>query len=67
MIKMSIDEIIIEKGLRHSYEAKKVGVDDETLISWRKSKTFPRLDQAVKLAEILGVEITELYTVEKAI
>lgn len=61
MIRMRIDEIIKENGLRYNYVAKKLGVDDETLISWRKSRTFPRLDMAVKLADILNCRVDDLY------
>lgn len=60
---MKIDDIIRGKGLRYNYVAKNVGIDEETLINWRKGRTYPRLNQAVKLAMVLGVEITELYGV----
>ena len=64
-MRLVIDELIKEKGIKHEFLANKLNVSARTLYKWRKSETFPRLDKAVKLAKILGVEITELYTTEK--
>jgi len=47
------------------YSDLKLNVSARTLYKWRKGETFPRLDKAFELAKILGVEITELYVIEK--
>lgn len=60
-MRLVIDELIESSGLKHEFIAKKIGVSSRTLYSWRKGKTFPRLDKAVELADLLNVDITELY------
>lgn len=60
-VKLRIEELIKEKGLQKKYVAKNVGVSNDTLTNWMKSKTYPKLDQAVKLTEILNCKITDLY------
>lgn len=61
MIKMTLSDLIKDSGLKKGHIAKQVGVSDDTLTNWIKGKTFPRLDQAVRLADVLGCEIKELY------
>lgn len=60
-MKLLIDELINNSGLKHGYIANKLDVSPRTLYKWRKGETFPRLDKAVELAKILNVEITEMY------
>jgi len=64
-MRLLIEELIEASGLKNEYIAEKVGVDVRTLYKWRKGETMPRLDKAVKLAEVLDVEVMELYTLEK--
>lgn len=61
-IRMNIDYIMKERGLQQKFIARQIGVTEETLINWKKSRTYPRLDQAVKLAELLGVGISDIFT-----
>ena len=63
-MRLLIDKLIEEKGLKERFIADKVGVSVRTILNWRKGETIPRLDQAVKLADVLGVEVTELYDKE---
>lgn len=63
-MRLVIDELIKEKGIKHGFIADKLNVSNRTLYKWRKGETMPRLDKAVKLAKILNVEITELYIEE---
>ena len=63
-MRLIIDDLIKESGLKHGYIAKKLNVSPRTLYKWRKGETYPRLDKAVRLAEIIDVEITELYTMK---
>ena len=63
-MRLLIDDLIKVSGLKHEYIAKKLNVNPRTLYKWRKGETYPRLDKAVGLAEILDVEITELYTMK---
>jgi len=64
-MRLIIDELIKEKGIKHGFLADKLNVSDRTLYKWRKGETIPRLDKAVELAKVLNVEITEIYTTEK--
>lgn len=64
-MRLVIDELIKEKGIKHEFIADKLNVSARTLYKWRKGDTIPRLDKAVELAQVLNVEITELYTTEK--
>ena len=63
-MRLVIDELIKEKGIKHGFIADKLNVSNRTLYKWRKGETFPRLDKAAELAKVLNVEITELYTTE---
>jgi len=62
-MKLVIDEIIKEKGLKNGYVAKKVGVNVRTLYKWRNNESYPRLDKAIKLAGVLNVEVNDLYII----
>ena len=64
-MKLLIEELIEEKGIKHEFISKKLNVSARTLYKWRKGETIPRLDKAVELAKVLNVEITEIYTTEK--
>ena len=63
-MRLVIDELIKEKGIKHEFIADKINVSARTLYKWRKGETFPRLDKAAELAKVLNVEITELYIEE---
>jgi putative transcriptional regulator len=60
-MKLVIDELIKERGLKQIYVAKQLGVNKDTVTNWCKNRSMPKLDKAVELAELLGVEITDLY------
>jgi len=61
MIQLLLGDLIKERGMSQRFVAKQVGVNENTLRNWIQGKSFPRLDQAVKLAEVLDVDIKELY------
>ncbi|WP_188942362.1 helix-turn-helix transcriptional regulator [Virgibacillus salexigens] len=50
----------MEKG----YVAKQLGVHRDTISNWCANRGMLRLDQAVKLADILKCEVTDLYIKE---
>lgn len=60
-MRLKIDEAIKESGLKKGYIADKLNVSHDTLTHWCKNRSYPRLDQAVKLADILQRDIKELY------
>ena len=61
LIKLKIDVLIKNKGMTYRFVAKKINVNENTLRNWILGKSFPRLDQAVKLADLLDCQITDLY------
>ncbi len=60
-MKLVIDDLIHNKGLKKRHVAKQLGVNENTLINWCNNRSMPKLDKAVELAELLGVDITDLY------
>ncbi|WP_200415928.1 helix-turn-helix transcriptional regulator [Virgibacillus salexigens] len=63
-MKSLIGERIQASGLKQRYIAKEIGVNENTVRNWMNGNSFPRLNQAVKLADILKCEITDLYIKE---
>lgn len=60
-INNNIEMHIRKNGLQKMFVAKKVGVSRETLKNWIDGRTYPRIDQLFKLADLLNCEITDLY------
>lgn len=50
-----------EKGLSQAALAKELNVDQSTVCLWEKGKTFPRVDVAIRLAEMLGCSLEDIY------
>lgn len=61
-MKLKIEELIVESGLKKKYVAEQLGININTLTNWIKGKNMPKLDQAVKLAHILNCKVDDLYT-----
>jgi len=64
-MRLKIDDLIKTSGLKHKYIAEKIGISTRTLYKWRKNESFPRLDQAVKLAVILKCKVDDLFELKK--
>lgn len=60
-MKLLIGELIEGKGLKKRYIAKKINVNENTLTNWINGRSYPRLDQAVELADLLECNINDLY------
>lgn len=60
-MKPRIKEIRISKGLMQKFVAERVGMKQQQLSDWEKGIAYPRIDKAIRLAEVLGVTIGELY------
>ena len=58
--------IMDEKGLRQVDVARAVGCPKGTVFSWIKRDSLPQADDAVKIAELLGVTVRYLVTGERA-
>ncbi|GGJ48395.1 helix-turn-helix transcriptional regulator [Virgibacillus salexigens] len=60
-MKLVIDKLIEEKGLKMGYVAKKIGVNRDTVSNWCYNRSMPRLDVANELAKVLQVDINDLF------
>lgn len=61
-MKLIIEELIKDSGMKKRFIADKIGVNENTLNNWCKNRSVPKLDQAVQLAEILNCKTDDLYT-----
>ena len=53
----------LEQGLYQVQLAKRIGVDEMTIVNWEKDRTAPRGTRLVRLAGALGVAAGELIHV----
>lgn len=49
------------KGLRHEDIARLLGIDRTTYSRWESGERTPRLDEALRLAALLGRTVEELF------
>ena len=49
------------KGLSQIALAKILGVDQSTVCLWERGKTLPRVDVAIRLANVLGCTLDDIY------
>lgn len=55
-----------DKGLSQAALAKTLGVDQSAVCLWEKGKTFPRVDVAIRLANILNCTLEDIYRAKAA-
>ncbi|MDY0396751.1 helix-turn-helix transcriptional regulator [Virgibacillus halophilus] len=60
-MKLVIGELIEKSGLKKKYICEQLQITRHTLKNWIEGKTFPRLDQAVQLADLLQCKVDDLY------
>jgi transcriptional regulator with XRE-family HTH domain len=60
-MKCRIGDLIEAKGMKKKYIAKEVGITPNQLSNWLAMKSFPPLDKAYLLADLLEVKVDELY------
>lgn len=63
IIKLKLKEILEQRNITTYQLSKVTGIKIPTLENWVKSRSFPRLDNLVKIAQVLGTDITDLYEV----
>jgi transcriptional regulator with XRE-family HTH domain len=61
-MKCRIEGLIKEKGLRKDFIAKKLGVSYRQLRNYETMDSFPPIDKAYILADLLGVKVDDLYS-----
>lgn len=55
------------KGFSQAELAKTLGVDQSSVSLWEKCKTFPRVDVAIRLANILGCTLDDIYRAKSSL
>lgn len=55
-----LDRTLIERGITGREAARAVGVSDAAVSKWRHGTRIPRLDEVMKLADLLGVDSIRL-------
>lgn len=61
MLKSRIGILLRTSKYRREFIQKELGVSANTLTNWCSGNTFPTIDKAFKLADLLEVDINELY------
>ena len=53
--------LVKKSKYKRSYIENELGITANTLSNWCTGKTYPTMDMAYKLADILEVDISQLY------
>ena len=65
LLRSRIGELLRISKYRREYIQNKLGISANTLSNWSVGKTYPTVDKAYLLAELLGVKIEDLYRWEE--
>lgn len=60
----TLEKLRKEKGYTQQSLAKALGVDQSAVCLWEKGRTFPRVDVAIRLANLLGCKLDDIYHVK---
>lgn len=58
---LRIDEILKEKNISNSEFATMIGVSETSASAFKSGKTKPKFDTLVRIAEVLNVDIRQLF------
>ena len=61
MIRSRIRILLKQSKYKRMYIENELGITANTLSNWCTGKTYPTMDMAYKLADILEVDISQLY------
>lgn len=59
-MKVTIRAMRVNRNLKQSDAARKIGVNPGTLNNWEQNKTFPTIDNIMKICEVYECEIDDL-------
>ncbi|KML27765.1 helix-turn-helix transcriptional regulator [Priestia megaterium] len=59
--KNHIDVYIKKSGRYKRFLAKQLGISENQLLAWRKGESFPPVDKAMLLAELLDCTVYDLF------
>jgi transcriptional regulator with XRE-family HTH domain len=60
-MRCKIGELIENKGMKKKYIAKEIGITPTQLSNWLALKSYPPLDKAYLLADLLNCKVDDLY------
>lgn len=60
-MKSKIGFWIEERGYMKKYIAKQLGITQNQMSNWISGRSFPTLEKAFLLADLLGVKVDDLY------
>jgi len=61
VLKSRIGELLRVSMYRREYIQQQLGITANTLSNWSTGKTYPTMDKAFRLADLLGVKVDDLY------
>lgn len=61
MVKNNLKQLLREKGLKHNFIAEKIGLEASYFSNIIKGKNIPSVEIALKLEQILGVPVNEIF------
>jgi putative transcriptional regulator len=61
MLKSKIGAMLRSSKYRREYVQQKLGVSANTLSNWSRGNTYPTVDKAFILAELLDCKVEDLY------
>lgn len=64
MLKSNIGKLLRVSKYRREFIQKELGISANTLTNWVTGKTYPPIDKAMRLAELLEVDVNALYEKE---
>ena len=62
-IKLKLKEILKERGITTYQLSKITGIKIPSVENWTNGRNMPKLDNLVKIAHVLGMDLTDLYEV----
>lgn len=60
-----MNELIVKSGYMKKYIAKELGITPNQLSNWLAGRSYPPLDKAYKLADLLNCKVDDLYERKK--
>lgn len=60
-LKCNLEKMIIERGLKKSYVAKKAEISVSTMSLILKGKSIPTLQVAIRIAEVMGEKVEDIW------
>lgn len=60
-MQISLKAARVNANLTQRETAKKMNIDRATLINWENGKTFPNAPQLIRLCEIYGIGIDDIF------